>query len=208
MLLAGVGARLVHIGSAAEYGCSEPGVAVSESEPPRPVALYGATKLASTRIVELARVAGLDAVVLRVFNPVGTGAPEEGLPGRLVAELRRALACGTTVRLGSLDAVRDFVDVRDVADAVIAAASTPRLAHSVLNIGSGTGVPVRTFVEELVAISGYSRDVHEDLPGSSRSAEVPWQQADITRAKADLDWQPRRSLSASLADWWQEAQDP
>ena len=92
MLLAGTPARLVHLGSAAEYGRVEPGVAVAESAPGRPVAAYGATKLAGTRLVELARAAGLDAVVLRVFNPVGAGAPGNSLAGRVAAELRRALA--------------------------------------------------------------------------------------------------------------------
>jgi nucleoside-diphosphate-sugar epimerase len=205
MLLAGVSARLVHVGSAAEYGCSDPGVAVTESAPPRPVGVYGATKLAGTRLVQLARAAGLDSVVLRVFNPVGPGAPEQSLPGRLVAELRRAMSDGSDVRLGSLDAVRDFVDARDVADAVIAAAAAPILSHSVLNIGSGSGVPVRALVEELVAISGCTSSVYEDSEGSARSASVPWQQADIACAKRDLGWQPRRDLATSLSDWWQEA---
>ena len=125
MLMAGRPARLVHLGSAAEYGPGEPGTAVAESAPPRPASTYGATKLAGTRLVELGRAAGLDAVVLRVFNPVGPGAPDGILPGRLVSEFRRALADGSEVQLGPLDAVRDFVDARDVADAVIAAALAP-----------------------------------------------------------------------------------
>ena len=205
MLLAGTAARLVHLGSAAEYGYSEPGVPVTESAPPRPAGLYGATKLGGTRLVQLAAAAGLPAVVLRVFNPVGPGAPEESLPGRLAAELRRALAGGTGVRLGSLDAVRDFVDARDVADAVIAAACAPQLPHPVLNIGSGRGVPVRALAKELVAISGCTAAIREDAPGSSRSEGLMWQQADITRAVADLGWRPRRDLAASLSDLWEAA---
>jgi len=153
--------RLVHLGSAAEYGPSEPGTAVAESDPARPAGAYGATKLAATRLVELGRATGLDAVVLRVFNPVGPGAPESILPGRLVGELRRAAADGSDVRLGPLDAVRDFVDARDVADAAVAAAVAPSLPAAVINVGSGTGVPVRTLVRELVAISGYDGPVIE-----------------------------------------------
>ena len=49
--------RLVHIASAAEYGGTEPGVSVTESAPPRPSSVYGVTKLAGTRLVELARSA-------------------------------------------------------------------------------------------------------------------------------------------------------
>jgi len=207
MLLAGTPARLVHLGSAAEYGLAEPGVPTGECAPPRPVAPYGATKLAGTRLVELGRVSGLDAVVLRVFNPVGAGAPETGLPGRLAAELRRALADGTDVRLGSLDAVRDFVDARDVAAAVLAAASAEELPHPVLNIASGVGIPVRTLVKELIAISGYAGAVHEDAAGSARSADKSWQQADIALAGLDLGWRPRHDLAASLADLWEASRD-
>lgn len=203
MLLAGRPSRLVHLGSAAEYGYSEPGVPVTESAPPRPAGLYGATKLAGTRLVQLAAAAGLHAVVLRVFNPVGPGAPEESLPGRLAAELRRAMASGAEVRLGSLDAVRDFIDARDVADAVIAAAAGPVPPHPVVNIGSGRGVPVRALAKELLMISGCTAAIREDAPGSSRSAGLMWQQADITRATADLGWQPEVDLATSLSDLWE-----
>jgi NDP-hexose 4-ketoreductase len=203
MLLAQTTARLVHLGSAAEYGRAEPGQVVDESAPARPASAYGATKLGGTLLVELARTAGLDAVVLRVFNPVGAGAPDSGLPGHVARELRRALADGGEVRLGSLDPVRDFVDARDVADAVLAAAAAPRLPHAVVNIGSGTGVPVRTLVKQLALISGYTGTISEDAPGSARSGGLPWQQADISRAGADLGWLPRRHLEASLTELWQ-----
>jgi nucleoside-diphosphate-sugar epimerase len=205
LLLAVIPSRLVHLGSAAEYGRAEPGVPVAERTQPRPAGLYGATKLAGTRLVELAGAAGLSAVVLRVFNPIGPGAPETGLPGRLAAELRRALALGTDVRLGPLDAVRDFVDARDVADAVLAAVAAPVLPHPVLNIGSGRGVPVRAMVRELLAASGCAGAVHEDGPGLARSTDIPWQQADVTRAREDLGWKPCRDLTTSLADLWEAA---
>jgi NDP-hexose 4-ketoreductase len=203
MLLAGTRARLVHLGSAAEYGGAEPGVPISESARPRPGAPYGVTKLAGTRLAELGRAAGLDTVVLRVFNPVGAGAPETGLPGRVAAQLRQALAGGNEVRLGPLDAVRDFVDARDVAAAVLAAAGAPAAPHAVLNIGSGTGVPARTLVKELIAVTGYAGPVHEDSAGSARSGDLDWQQADIALARLDLDWRPRHDLAESLADLWE-----
>lgn len=207
MLLAETPARLVHLGSAAEYGGAEPGVPLHESAPPRPGAPYGATKLAGTRLVELGRAAGLDAVVLRVFNPVGAGAPGTGLPGRVAAQLRRALAEPAQVRLGPLDAVRDFVDARDVAAAVLAAAGVSALPHAVLNIGSGAGVPARTLVKELIAVTGYAGPVHEDSPGSARSGDQDWQQADIGLARLDLGWRPRRDLAASLAELWEASGD-
>jgi NDP-hexose 4-ketoreductase len=203
MIRSGTRARLVHIGSAAEYGHITRGMPVTESTQARPAGMYGATKLAGTRLVEVARMAGLDAVVLRVFNVVGAGAPDDGLPGRAAARVREALDTGTDVRLGPLDAVRDFVDARDVADAVLVAAAAPALPHAVLNIGSGNGVQARALVRELLAISGCSATVREDALGSVRSADLPWQQADITRAEQDLGWRPCRDLTESVADLWE-----
>jgi nucleoside-diphosphate-sugar epimerase len=203
LVLAGLGPRLVHLGSAAEYGEVEPGVPVREHAPARPVSTYGVTKLAGTHLVQLARATGLDAVVLRVFNPVGPGCPASSLPGRVAAELARALAEEDAVRLGPLDAVRDFVDARDVADAVHAALTAPVLQYPVLNVGSGTGVPVRALVNELLTITGFTGAVHCDAAGSPRSATVPWQQADITAISTTLGWQPRRDLATSLKDLWQ-----
>jgi NDP-hexose 4-ketoreductase len=204
-MLNGTAARLVHLGSAAEYGAAEPGVPVTEQATARPAGVYGITKLAGTRIVSTAAAAGLDAVVLRVFNPVGPGAPAASLPGRLAAELRRALTDGTDVRLGPLDAVRDFVDARDVADAVLAAAAAGSLPHPVVNVGSGRGLPVRAMVSGLIAASGCPAVVREDAPVAPRSPDIPWQQADISRAGDDLGWRPRRDLATSLADLWAAA---
>jgi NDP-hexose 4-ketoreductase len=208
MLMAEKPVRLVHLGSAAEYARSEPGTSVAESAPARPGGAYGATKLAATHMVELGRAGGLEAVVLRVFNPVGPGAPETILPGRVAAEFRRAVTSGTDVCLGPLDAVRDFVDPRDVADAAIAAALAPALPDAVINVGSGAGVPVRAMVKELAAISGYDGPVHENAGGSPRSAALSWQQADIGLARRALGWRPRHDLGTSLADLWEDCREP
>jgi UDP-glucose 4-epimerase len=86
---------------------------------------------------------------------------------------------------------------------VLAAATADVLPHPVVNVGSGHGVACRTLVGELLAISGYQVAVHEDAPGSARSAALPWMEADITRARQDLAWQPSRDLKASVSDLWE-----
>lgn len=198
--------RLVHVGSAAEYGPGTPGVPVAETDDVHPSGLYGATKLAGTRLVELGRAAGLDAVSLRVFNVVGAGAPRDTLPGAAAAQLHRLPAAGRgELCLGPLDGVRDFVDARDVADAVLAAAGAAALPHAVVNVASGTGVPARTLVGQLVAASGREVTIREDAAGSARSSGLSWQQADIGQAAADLGWRPRRDLADAVRDLWEGA---
>ncbi|MCK2240522.1 MULTISPECIES: NAD-dependent epimerase/dehydratase family protein [unclassified Crossiella] len=198
--------RLVHLGSAAEYGRVVTGEPVTEQTPTRPVGVYGITKLAASRLVCLARVAGLDAVVLRVFNPIGPGSPPGNVAGALAKELLRAQAEGDEVRLGPLSAVRDFIDVRDVAEAVHAAAFAPVIDEPVLNVGSGEGIAVGELAKALTGIAGYTGPIGQADTGSARSAAVPWQQAEISAIGKALDWRPAIDLATSLSDLWQEAQ--
>ncbi|MEU6552268.1 NAD(P)-dependent oxidoreductase [Streptomyces sp. NPDC046915] len=194
-------ARLVHLGSAAEYGPGRPGTAVTESAATRPAGPYGATKLAGTVAVT---ASGLDAVVLRVGNPVGPGAPGTSLPGRIAALLRTAGADPEAVlRLGDLSAHRDFVDVRDVARAVALAVTAPGPLPPVLNLGSGRAVPVRELVRALTRRAGFAGRVEEETgSGSARSAQVSWQCSDITAAGESLGWRPSYTLDDALAALW------
>ncbi|MDH4335394.1 MAG: NAD(P)-dependent oxidoreductase [Chloroflexota bacterium] len=199
----GVGARLIQIGSSAEYGPGVSGTPISEEHPAHPVGEYGATKLAATQAVLAAQRAGrLAATVLRVFNPVGAGMASASLPGHAATLVRRALDQGGPVELGSLNATRDFVDARDVADAVVAACFAPAADGQVLNVGSGRGATARELVQTLAEIAGYAGPIGEGASGSPRSATVSWQVADIRRAATVLGWAPRRSLAEALAALW------
>ncbi|MET7986102.1 MULTISPECIES: NAD(P)-dependent oxidoreductase [unclassified Streptomyces] len=193
-------ARLIHLGSAAEYGPGVRDTGVTESAATSPVTPYGATKLAGTVTVT---TSGLDAVVLRVGNPVGPGAPSTGLPGRIAGLLRDAGPDpDAVVRLGDLSAYRDFVDVRDVARAAASAATVPGQLPRVLNIGGGKAVPVRDLVGGLARVAGFRGRIEENGGGSARSGEVSWQCSDITAAEAALGWRPTLTLDDSLAALW------
>ncbi|WP_129311392.1 NAD(P)-dependent oxidoreductase [Streptomyces sp. L2] len=199
------GARLVHLGSAAEYGPGTPGSPVTEAAPACPVTPYGATKLAGTVAV---RTSALDGVVLRVGNPVGPGAPAASLPGRMAALLRTAdRDPGAVLRLGDLSAHRDFVDVRDVAGAIALAVTATGPLPSVLNIGGGTALPVRELVRGLARRAGFRGRLEEDGAGSARSAQVSWQCSDITAAGRALGWRPAHGLDDALDALWAAGAD-
>ncbi len=68
--------------------------------------------------------------------------------------------------------MRDFVDARDVADAVLAAITAPAIGIPVLNVASGRGVPVRTLVDTLARIVGFAGTITESANGAPRSAAV------------------------------------
>lgn len=209
MLTAARPLRLVHVGSVAEYGRAPAGTAVREDAPERPVTPYGLTKLAATHLVRTAAAAGLDAVSLRVTTPVGPAAPLSSMAGRLVAQLRQTgVDGGGGVTTGPLDDVRDYVDVRDVADAVVAAALRPRgraALPAVLNVGSGVATPTREMVDMLLAVAGFTGGLRTDGGGAHRETAVPWQHVDVSAARDALGWAPSRSLPDSLRDLWRSS---
>ncbi|MFE0961352.1 NAD-dependent epimerase/dehydratase family protein [Streptomyces fungicidicus] len=153
----GCGARLVQIGCGSEYGPSQPGSSTAEDAVPRPGGPYGVSKLAAT---ELVLGSGLDAVVLRVFSPVGPGTPAGSPLGRLAEAMRRAMQSGDgELKLGGLGTQRDFIDVRDVARAVHAASLSA--AQGVINIGSGRAVRLRDAAGILARVAGYGGTLNE-----------------------------------------------
>jgi dTDP-6-deoxy-L-talose 4-dehydrogenase [NAD(P)+] len=200
--------RLIHLGSVHEYGPVAVGQPIDESTAPNPVDPYGRTKLIGSRHVLAACSAGrVDAAVLRVVNVTGPGAPAGSLLGRVAGQLRAAAGTGepAVLRLAPLRALRDFVDVRDVARAVVAAATAP-VCGAVVNIGRGEAVSVRWLVDTLIAASGLPARVVESVdPGAAaRGAGIEWQEIDPATAHRLLGWRARLALTDSLCALWHE----
>ncbi|MCM6771873.1 NAD(P)-dependent oxidoreductase [Nocardia sp. CDC159] len=189
--------RLVHIGTMHEYSPAAFGTPIGEAMPCAPESAYARTKLAGSQaVLDATRTGAVDAVVLRAVNVCGPHPSPASLPGKLVA----LLATGT-VRLPIADAHRDWLDVRDLARAAVAAARRPGVT-GVVNIGSGRAVPMREFVETFVTAAGFPLSVVEDTASEVHSYGGSWLQADIRRAAEVLDWKPRWSLTESLRDMW------
>jgi nucleoside-diphosphate-sugar epimerase len=138
----------------------------------------------------------VDAVVLRVANMSGPGAHGDSLPGMVANRLASGAA---QLPLTPLTSWRDYVDVRDVAGAVLAAATAADVSGRVVNIGSGTAIPVRDLVHRLITLSGVPARIVELTDRTAREP-MPWQQLDVSRARQLLGWQPTRDLDDSLAD--------
>lgn len=204
MTVAAPMARLVALGSAAEYGVIPFGKQVSEDAYEAPVSAYGVTKLASTGLIRVAvRKGDLDAVVLRPFNPIGPGVPLDSVLGRAAVSIREALEAGRDhIVMGPLGAYRDFVDVRDVATAITAAALAPRLGEPVLNVGTGVATTTRDAVGMLAESAGFKGRVVESNPAPDRSASVNWIAADTSRITRTLGWAPTHDLPDSVAACW------
>ncbi|MET9539763.1 NAD(P)-dependent oxidoreductase [Streptomyces sp. NPDC006553] len=208
--------RLVQLGTVHEYGAGTSGTPTPETTPPAPVTPYGRTKLLGTEAVLAAAGTGrVPGTVLRIANVAGPGAPTGSLLGSVAARLTAVAhalhaapdgGAGRTpveLRLPPLRAWRDFVDVRDVTDAVLRTLTAPldRVSGRVINIGGGAAVHTRELVQRLVDLSGLPvRTVEETVPGAPARHDTEWQQLDITRAAELLGWHPGHSLDHALRD--------
>lgn len=203
-------ARVVVISSAEIYGKVQldPDERLDENRAPQPVTVYGASKAAAEHIARAYAAEGVDVVVLRPFNHVGPGqSPRFAVASfaKQVAELEKA--GGGVLRHGNLDAIRDFLDVRDIVRAYRLTLEAPlgRLrAGEPFNVCSGTGVPVSRLVEILTGQARCEVGAEVD-PDRLRPVDVPSFVGDPSRFRAQLDFDPEFDLETTLGDALEEA---
>ncbi len=183
--------RLVLAGTAAEYGPvgDKP---VSEDFVCSPISDYGKTKLEATK---LALESGVDAVVFRPSNIIGEAMSSSLLLGSLVRQLRDG---ATKIELSSLSIVRDYIDVEDVAEAIIHLINAPR---GIYNVCSGVGTPTSALVELLRRVSGLNFSVAETA-GPSGSSKLDYFVADPTKLE-NLGFRAATPLETSVRRVWE-----
>jgi GDP-4-dehydro-6-deoxy-D-mannose reductase len=195
--------RIVLSGSAAELGpVDSADLPVDETHACNPVDAYGRSKSLATA-AGLAEDAPLEVVVARVFNPIGPGIPATHALGQFAARLCEPGPDVLELAVGDLDARRDFIDVRDVGQAMIALATSGRVGL-VYNIGSGQSRRVGEALDVLIGLSGRSVRTRVDPELKSRRGPAD-SCANISRIVDHTAWRPAISWEQSLADLWHEA---
>ncbi|WP_069860453.1 NAD-dependent epimerase/dehydratase family protein [Streptomyces malaysiensis] len=193
--------RLVQLGSVHEYGPVPDGTAIAEDHPTAPRTPYARTKLVGSRIVLGAADAGrIDGCVLRVTNVCGPGTPRGSFLGGLAHRLRHTTE-DAPLALTLVDDRRDFIDVRDVAEAVAMAASSP-VTGRVVNIGQGGAFSMRELAWLLISASRVPARLVREESGAVHSKGGSWTQADIGLARRLMGWSPQVALKESLHDLW------
>lgn len=148
------GQRLVHAGSALEYG-DIPGF-LTETTPPHPTTLYGRSKLAGSQaLAQAARASGLKAVTARLFMVYGPGEHDGRLLPHLIASARHDMP----IPLTSGEQRRDFTYVEDVAEGLLRLGlATTTIQPAVVNLATGRLTAVRDVIEIAARQLGIDRD--------------------------------------------------
>ena len=206
---AGAGAsRVVVVGSAEQYGRVTPDqMPITEDAPLRPVTPYGAAKVAAEYLALQHSLAGeVGTIRVRAFNHTGPGQSDRFVVPALAARIARAEnEPDDAVRVGSLDAVRDITDVRDVVRAyrLLALQGDDGEAY---NVCSGHGVSVETVAKTLLQTTTRPLRLVVD-PELVRPTEIPVLVGDNAKLRAATGWEPLISLDQTLADVVAAARD-
>ncbi|GAB3126315.1 UDP-glucose 4-epimerase GalE [Tsukamurella serpentis] len=212
MLAAGV-ERLVFSSTAATYG--EPDtVPITEGARTEPTNTYGATKLAiDAAITSYATAYGLAAVSLRYFNVAGGyrgfGENREVETHLIPLVLQTALGQRGEISVFGSDyptpdgtAVRDYVHVKDLADAHLLALDHAKPGtHEVFNLGSGAGFSVRQVIDTCREVTGCEIP---EVAADRRAGDPAVLVASSQRAVDELGWRPQHTdLRGIVADAWE-----
>ncbi|MBP7774186.1 GDP-mannose 4,6-dehydratase [Candidatus Woesebacteria bacterium] len=190
--------RILVIGSAEEYGLSEPEeIPIQESHPLRPVNPYAVSKIAQDLLAYSYAVSyDLDIVRVRPFNHIGERQTSDfAVPAfaeQIVAIERGSLR---ELRVGDLSGVRDFTAVEDMAAAYSIVMQHGKKGE-VYNIGSGRGVSMQEIVDLLISYAQVPIKVVVD-PTRFRPLDIPTIIANNERIRS-LGWEPTISLETSL----------
>jgi UDP-glucuronate 4-epimerase len=184
--------RFVYASSSSIYGDALT-LPTPEETTPSPFSPYGMTKLSAEQLCDIYHANhGIQTVALRYFSVYG---PRQR-PDMAFNRFCRAAARGEALEVyGDGSQTRDFTYVGDIVRATRAAAVAPDAAGNAYNIGGGSRVSLNHTIEILAGIAGRPLDVRRR---GRELGDVVNTGADISRARADLGFEPQVSLEEGL----------
>jgi UDP-glucose 4-epimerase len=196
--------RVVYAASSSAYG-DQPGTLRTEHDLLIPLSPYAAAKLAGEHYCRaFTEVYGLETVRLRFFNVFGPRQDPKSPYTGVIAIFVAAMSAGKQPTIfGDGLQTRDFVYVENVVQALLQAAAAPAASGNVYNIGNGQAITVLDLVQHLNDLLGTKLPAIHAAP---RAGDVRYSQADISRARQDLGYDPRVSFVEGLRrtlEWYQ-----
>jgi UDP-glucose 4-epimerase len=191
--------------TAAVYGAPDHSNPIKEDDEKNPISPYGASKLAAEgEVNKFLAIPGNHGTSLRFFNVVGTATPElldnsvENLVPIVINKLKAGLPpviYGTDYPTPDGTCIRDYVDVRDIAGAHLAAADSTALLPLALNVGTGRGGSVREVIKLVCEAAGRTDVVSDEK--ERRAGDPAFLCADVNLIKSAIGFSSKYSLEVS-----------
>lgn len=199
-VLSGSVKSLVFVSSAEVYGAvSSDNLPITETTEVRPGNNYSLSKRMAELIVEkYGHTSGMRCSIARPFNHIGPGQDKRFVSASFALQLARIAhkQIPPVLKVGNLEARRDFSDVRDI---VRGYRMLGLAGHGIFNLGSGRARAVQEVLDVLVAISGLEVVIEKD-PARLRGPEVPELYGSYAAIQDACGWTPQIALEQSLED--------
>ena len=199
--------RLVHTSTSEVYGTALR-TPIDEEHPLQGQSPYSASKIGADKLVEsFYRSYGLPALIIRPFNTYGPRQSTRAvIPTIITQALRR-----NTIRLGNLNATRDFTFVDDTVSGFLKGAQAKGVEGGTYNLGTGSEIRIGDLAEQIIKEVGRPVKIVVD-PKRLRpeNSEVFQLLADNSLAQKKLGWQPQIDLNTGLRktiDWIEKHQE-
>lgn len=204
--------QMIFSSSAAVYGQPDIPV-VGEEKAGHPINPYGETKLIGEwMMADCEKAWGLRWIGLRYFNVAGSGWDDLGDPAQLnlIPMVLDCLAKGDSPKIFGTDydtedgtCVRDYIHVKDLAEAHIAAldyvSSGQEMNHHTFNVGTGQGTSVKEIIDGLREVTGIDFVAEEQ---ARRPGDPALLIGDPTRIRVELDWKAEYGVKEILESAW------
>ncbi len=195
--------RVLSIGSSEEYGeIGQSDLPLREEQPLNPRSPYGVARVSQEMLSKVFSTGyGLDIVMTRSFNHIGPFQRDTfAVPSiiRQFVQAEKEKKRVVTLRVGDVDVIRDFTDVRDVVRAYDLLLQKGKKGQ-VYNICSGRGYRLREIIGYIEGLMSMKADIETDKE-YIRPFDIREIVGDNSRIQRELGWQPERSIESSLAD--------
>lgn len=187
--------RIVHTSTSEVYGSARY-VPIDEAHPLQGQSPYSASKIGADKLAESFYASfNLPVVTIRPFNAYG---PRQSARAIIPTLITQALA-SEEIRLGNMDALRDFTFVTDTVEGFVKAAQTPEAVGKVINIGSGREISIEQLAHIIInTIQSPAKIVVDETRVRPSRSEVTRLLADPRLAKETLGWEPLVSLEEGI----------
>lgn len=193
--------RILVIGSADEYGNIDPeNLPVNEEAPIAPISPYALSKVIQDFMgLQYFLNRNLFIVRVRPFNHVGPGQSKNFVvPDFVMQIVNLEKKGGGKIKVGSLEAMRDFTDVRDMVRAYLLALKKGE-AGEVYNVGSGKPVKINDILKKLISLSKVKIEVVKDK-SLLRLVDIEKIYCDYSKFRKQTGWSPQIPIEKTLED--------
>ena len=183
-------------------------VPIKETNPLRPLSPYAVSKVTQDFLAyQYFMSYGIRAIRTRGFNHTGPRRGEVFVTSNFAKQVATIEAgkAPAVIKVGNLDAVRDFTDVRDMVRGYVLATEKGKPGE-VYNLASGKAITIRAMLDKLIALAKVEVKVETD-PARLRPSDVEVLIGDYSKFHADTGWEPKIPFDQTLEDllnYWRQ----